>query len=463
MILNTMYACRLVVSGRRSYVTGVGLLDDLAHRGLMHDVTHRQALHAALARPQSVYAGVDPTARALHIGHLLPLMTLLHFHLRGHTVIPLIGGATGRIGDPSGRLVERQPADTKQVEGNAASLTASIQRFFGRAVEYAVRRVGDHRRGPDAVVANNLEWHERVNMLDFLQHVAIHARVNTMLNRESVRARLSSQQGLSFTEFTYQLLQAYDFYHLHKHRACSIQVGGSDQWGNILAGLDLIARLDPPASSHSPPAFGITTPLLTTASGDKFGKSAGNAVWLDPGMTSVFDFYQYFVKVDDADVEKYLKLFTLLSWTDITQVMQTHTTSPEKRTAQRRLAAEVTEMVHSPDGLARAQTLTALLFDSDPTHLQAAHIVAALHDDPRLALVSRTELLDLPVFKLAGKYGLVASASAARNLITARGLYLNNRTVPDAQHKIDPASLIDDRVVLLRAGKDKVLVLATQE
>lgn len=182
-----MLARRLLsrrVTGRRGYVKDVGLLDDLAHRGLMHDVTHRQALHAALARPQSVYAGVDPTARALHIGHLLPLMTLLHFHLRGHTIIPLIGGATGRIGDPSGRLVERQPADTKQVEDNAASLTRSIQAFFTRAVGYAVRRVGHTHLGPDAVVTNNLQWHESVNMLDFLQHVGIHARVNTMLNRE---------------------------------------------------------------------------------------------------------------------------------------------------------------------------------------------------------------------------------------------------------------------------------------
>lgn len=173
-----------IATGRRSYIKDVGLLEDLAQRGLMHDVTHRQALGTALTRPQSVYVGVDPTARALHIGHLLPLMTVLHFHLRGHTVVPLIGGATGRIGDPSGRLVERKPADTKQVEDNAASLKRSVEGFFTRAVGYAVRRVGQTELGPRVEVANNLQWHESINMLDFLQHVAIHARVNTMLNRE---------------------------------------------------------------------------------------------------------------------------------------------------------------------------------------------------------------------------------------------------------------------------------------
>lgn len=172
------------ISGRRSYVKDVGLLDDLAQRGLMHDVTHRQALALALTRPQSVYVGVDPTARALHIGHLLPLMTVLHFHLRGHKIVPLIGGATGRIGDPSGRLIERKPADTKQVKDNAASLKRSVEGFFTRAVGYAVRRVGHTQLGPRVEVANNLHWHESVNMLDFLQHVGIHARVNTMLNRE---------------------------------------------------------------------------------------------------------------------------------------------------------------------------------------------------------------------------------------------------------------------------------------
>ncbi|KAG5653986.1 hypothetical protein H0H81_008568 [Sphagnurus paluster] len=470
-----MLSLRALRGTRRSYSVAAGLLDDLSHRGFIHDVTRPQVLHAALeSKRQVVYAGVDPTAPALHIGHLIPLMCLLHFQLRGHKVIPLIGGATGRVGDPSGRLTERQPADSSQVASNVTSLTQSINTFFHRAFRYAdARTTHNEELSAQPVVTSNLDWHATINLLDFLQSVGHHARVNTMLNRESVRARLSSQRGLSFTEFTYQLLQAYDFYHLHKVFGCTIQVGGSDQWGNILAGIELIARLDgspaPESTDADTKAFGITTPLLTTASGEKFGKSAGNAVWLDPDMTSVFDFYQYFVKVDDADVEKYLKLFTLLSRSQIATIMEAHTANaqeqPEARIAQRRLAAEVTEMVHTPQGAARAQTLTHLLFASSYQGLTAAQITAAFEGDPRLVMLDEHELLDSPVMKLAARYRLVASASlvaASRNLVQARGLYVNNRTVPESQYKITKAELIDGRVAILRAGKDKLLILAAR-
>jgi len=282
----------------------------------------------------------------------------------------------------------------------------------------------------------------------------------------SVRTRLTSQRGLSFTEFTYQLLQAYDFYHLRKHFGCSIQVGGSDQWGNILAGIELIGRLDNPSASEQSSeteskAFGLTTPLLTTASGEKFGKSAGNAVWLDENMTSVFDFYQYFFKVDDADVEKHLKLFTLLTHSEISTVMEAHTTRPESRIAQRRLAAEVTEMVHTDKGLTRAQTLTNLLFESNYDGLTVNQITFAFEEDPRLVMVDEEELLDSPIMKLAARYRLVSSASASRNLVQARGLYVNNRTVLESLYKITKPELIDGRVAILRAGKDKLLILVT--
>ncbi|KAG5648474.1 hypothetical protein DXG03_003085 [Asterophora parasitica] len=458
----------LASAQRRAYAVQANLLEDLTHRGFVHHVTRPETLGATLeSKRQVVYAGVDPTAGSLHIGHLIPLMCLLHFQLRGHKVIPLIGGATGRVGDPSGRLTERQPADVKQVEDNGKSLTESINSFFKRAFVYADSRMAHGGElGVEPVVVSNLQWHEDINLLEFLQTVGHHARVNTMLNRESVRARLSSQRGLSFTEFTYQLLQAYDFYHLHSHFGCTIQVGGSDQWGNILAGIELIGRLENPSAAEDTSeaadarAFGLTTPLLTTASGEKFGKSAGNAVWLDSNLTSVFDFYQYFIKVDDADVEKHLKMFTLLSRPEIAAIIEAHKEQPESRTAQRRLAAEVTEMVHSTQGLARAQTLTSLLFESDYDGLTAKQVTSAFEGDPRLVVVDEEELLDTPIMKLAARYRLASSASASRNLVQARGLYINNRTVPEAQYKVSKGDLIDGQVAILRAGKDKLMILA---
>jgi len=349
------------------------------------------------------------------------------------------------------------------------NLTTSIQNFFKRASVYAGARIAQSNDMlSEPAVRSNLQWHGGVNMLEFLQKVGIHARVNTMLNRESVRARLNSQQGLSFTELTYQLLQAYDFYYLHKHFACTIQVGGSDQWGNILAGLELITRIDNFSSSKRssldsgdavPDAFGITTPLLTTTSGAKFGKSAGNAIWLDSSMTSVFDFYQYFIKVDDADVEKHLKLFTLLSVAQIGDIVNAHMRHPEKRIAQRRLAAEVTEMVHSTADVAHAQIQTRLLFEFDISDLKAEQITSAFGGDPRLVMIHEAELFRLSVVKLAAKYGLTSSTTAARSLVNSRGFYVNNITVRDPQFKLMSPDLIDGRVVILRAGKDKLVIL----
>ena len=275
---------------RRSF----SLLRELTNRGFIQDVTRSHDLELALStESRTVYAGIDPTARSLHIGHLLPLLCLFHFRLHGHTIIPLIGGATGRIGDPSGRSTERQLADIQHVEDNVSSLARSIRGFFARASSYASQRLPNihHSASLPPHVMSNLEWHQHFTMLDFLRTVGAHARISAMISRESVKARLDSQQGISFTEFTYQLLQAYDFHHLHKHHGCSIQVGGSDQWGNIVAGLELIAKTAT-AGTEALNVFGITTPLLTTSTGEKFGKSAGNAVWLDPGLTSIFDFYQ---------------------------------------------------------------------------------------------------------------------------------------------------------------------------
>ncbi|KAJ3847831.1 tyrosine-tRNA ligase [Lentinula lateritia] len=447
---------------------------ELSSRGFIQQVTSPTELENALRSRQVIYCGVDPTACSLHIGNLVPLMCLLHFQLHGHTIIPLIGGATGLVGDPSGRKTERGPANVAQIERNVGLLSESIRSFFRSGLLYAKSRLpsasdtsaSDITSDPE--VKSNLEWHQNFTMLEFLRVVGVHARVNTMLNKESVRTRLDSSAGISFTEFTYQLLQAYDFHHLHSAFDCTVQIGGSDQWGNIVAGLELINRLNPSKSSEDQKAFGITTPLLTTASGEKFGKSAGNAIWLDPKLTSVFDLYQYFLKVEDVDVEKYLKIFTFLPLSEIQMVMDVHKSEPDKRTAQRRLAAEVTELIHGGTGqVAGATTKTSNSFfisfrhPNSKTHtLDAQTLIDAFRGDPRMSLCEDTELTSVPVVKLASNYGLVSSTSAARQLVQSKGLYFNDQVVPDIRFTLHKSHLLDGRAVMIRAGKDKVILLA---
>ncbi|OSD06790.1 hypothetical protein PYCCODRAFT_1382700 [Trametes coccinea BRFM310] len=450
----------------RSFKLQAGLLEDLKSRGLVADITRPAQLEAEIQRqPQTVYVGVDPTARSLHVGHLVPLLCLFHFQIRGHQIIPLIGGATGLIGDPSGRSTERPLSAKETIEYNVTQLTAGIIRFFDGAMGYAKKRLPQSSTqilSPN--VQNNLNWLKDLNLLEFLRTVGFHSRVNTMLARESVQARLSSQQGISFTEFTYQLLQAYDFLTLHRQFGCTIQIGGSDQWGNIIAGIELINRANsaPGSQPESGPekGFGITTPLLTTASGQKFGKSAGNAVSLNEEDTSVFDFYQFFLRSSDADVGRYLKMFTLLPQEKIDSVMDAHNRSPETRQAQRLLAEEVTELVHGQHGVARAQLATRLLYERDIATAKADDVVAALRGTPVLHLRDASEVVDVPLVKLAATFGLAASNSAARQLVSAKGLYLNNIPVSDVHQKLCSAELVDGRLAFLRAGSQKLAVIA---
>ncbi|KAL7281740.1 hypothetical protein ACG7TL_005058 [Trametes sanguinea] len=470
----------------RSFKLQAGLLEDLKSRGLIADITRyasfvrilgvsdrsrpAQLEAEILKQPQTVYVGVDPTARSLHVGHLVPLLCLFHFQIRGHQIIPLIGGATGLIGDPSGRSTERPLSAKETIEYNVTQLTAGIIRFFDGAMGYAKKRLPQSSTqilSPN--VQNNLNWLKDLNLLEFLRTVGFHSRVNTMLARESVQARLSSQQGISFTEFTYQLLQAYDFLTLHRQFGCTIQIGGSDQWGNIIAGIELINRANsaPGSQPESGPekGFGITTPLLTTASGQKFGKSAGNAVSLNEEDTSgklieSLTMLQFFLRSSDADVGRYLKMFTLLPQEEIDSVMDAHNRSPETRQAQRLLAEEVTELVHGQDGVARAQLATRLLYERDIATAKADDVVAALRGTPVLHLRDASEVVDVPLVKLAATFGLAASNSAARQLVSAKGLYLNNIPVSDVHQKLCSAELVDGRLAFLRAGSQKLAVIA---
>ncbi|KAF7361859.1 Tyrosine--tRNA ligase [Mycena venus] len=444
----------------------VGLLDDLSYRGYVQDLTDPRLLHDALeSKPQVVYVGIDPTARSLHVGHLLPLMCLLHFHVRGHHVIPpcALEVQPVSLATPRAAPQNRELAETETTASNTDALVKSVERFFKRALLYADDRIV---LSPDRMIdiraKNNIAWHRDMSMMTFFAH-----RRRPQPDKHHAQQG-ESNAGMSFTEFTYQLLQAYDFYHLHKHFACSVQVGGSDQWGNILAGISLIDRIGGhthanPTANTPPRAYGLTTPLLTTATGVKFGKTAGNAVWLDPALTSVFNFYQYFVRTSDAEVESYLKLFTLLSWTEINETMESHKLQPDQRIAQRRLASELTELIHTKSGRLNAETMTKIMFESELSEVTAADVLKAFAGDRCVHMVDPQELATVPVVKLAVKYGLASSASAARVLVLSRGLYYNNRPVPEVQFTLRQMHLLNDELVILKAGKDKIAVLVAKK
>ncbi|RMH67695.1 MAG: tyrosine--tRNA ligase, partial [Actinomyces sp.] len=322
---------------------GAAVLADLRRRGLVHDHTDETALVERLAAgPITVYCGFDPTADSLHVGNLVPLLTLRRFQRFGHRPVALAGGATGMIGDPSGRSEERNLLDAETLDRNLAAISGQLEALL------------DFDAG--AVLVDNREWTSGVGVLDFLRDVGKHVTVNTMLAKESIRTRLASEHGLSYTEFSYMLLQAHDFWALHERLGCEMQIGGSDQWGNITAGIDLIRR------KSGARVHGLTVPLVTRSDGQKFGKTAEGAVWLSPRRTLPYEFHQYFLRVDDADVERFLLQLTFCEVDEVAEVMGRHREAPEKRLAQRRLADEVTALVHGPAEVARATRAAEVLF-----------------------------------------------------------------------------------------------------
>ncbi|KAG8863461.1 tyrosyl-tRNA synthetase [Tulasnella sp. 330] len=473
--------------GRRTYATNArNVINELSSRGLIAQSTST-SLSQVCQNPLTVYCGIDPTASSLHIGNLLPLITLLHFQLHGHRPIALIGGATGFIGDPSGRATERKLLDVSELERNVELISAQVQQFFNVAGEYSEKRRIEAATSPaisPPEVVNNFDWFRNVTLLDFLRSSGKHAKVNTMLTRDSVSSRLNGSQGISFTEFTYQLLQAEDFHYLYKNYGCRLQIGGSDQWGNIISGIDLIRRrrqpLDIettgdnqslPSDGESPiptpfepesgeDAYGLTIPLLTTPSGEKFGKSAGNAVWLDRNLTSVFDFYQYFMRVPDSMVGSLMAMFTLLPSYRISDVLRRHQSDPSERRAQRTLAAEVTELVHGVDGVRHAEAATRALFDSRSasSDVDADDVVLALEGDPRLVRVTRQDAWGKPLTSLMKAYGNgVTSRAHVERTLKAGGFYLNNVQVTDPRQTLKPE---DGRIAVLRMGSTNHLVLA---
>jgi len=409
----------------------MNLIDELEQRGAIDDVTDRKALEDLLqSSPQRIYIGFDPTADSLHVGSLLPALMLARFQRAGHRPIVLVGGATGMIGDPSGRSSERQLQTIETIQANAEAIRKQLSRFFQFDGDAA------------AIAVNNYDWTHGVSYLEFLRDVGKHFTVNHMLAKESVRSRLEDREhGISYTEFSYMLLQAYDFLHLFQNDGCRIQGGGSDQWGNITAGIELIRR------KTGGQAFGITFPLLTTSSGEKFGKSAGNAVWLDSNRTSPYQFYQYWINTDDRDAERFLKLFTFLSLDEIADIVQ-H--PPEQRVAQKRLAVEVTGLVHGPEAVTQAQKASEVLFGGEVAGLSDRDLSEIFADVPsfEIDLASPVKITEALV-----RAGAAKSKGEATRLVAGGGVYLNNRRVDGADAQVRSEDRASESMLILRVGK----------
>jgi tyrosyl-tRNA synthetase len=383
------------------------LYGELAWRALVYDAT--DGLRDLLARERlTLYSGFDPTAASLHVGHMLPIMTLARAQRLGHTPIALIGGGTGLIGDPSGKSAERVLQTTEQVETNVAGIRPQLARFLDF----------DSKSTPARLV-NNADWLTKLSAIDFMRDVGKHFTVNAMLAKESVKRRIESEDGISYTEFSYSLLQAYDFLVLHERFNCTLQIGGSDQWGNIVAGMDLIRRV------RAGKAHGLVMPLLTTASGAKFGKTEGGAVWLDPQLTSPYEFYQFWFNTDDRDAVKYLKFFTFLDARRIAELESAGASEPDKRLAQRELAREVTRLVHDDAGVAQAEAHSAIAFAGAVT-------TADLKAIAEKVIVARAEFaIGVPLTHLLVRAELAVSNSEGARLVRGGGVSVNGAKITD--------------------------------
>jgi tyrosyl-tRNA synthetase len=414
----------------------MSFIDELEWRGLVHQTTHEDLGARLESELFTLYCGFDPTADSLHIGHLLPLMGLARFQRAGHRPIALMGGATGMIGDPSFKSAERSLITLEEVKRNVESIEQQLRRLLSFE--------GDNA----AIVVNNYDWLGQLSLVDFLRDVGKHFSVNAMMAKDAIRTRLEDRDhGISFTEFSYPLLQSYDFLHLFNTYGCRLQIGGSDQWGNIVAGMDLTRRMGVDATTYA-----LTFPLLTKSDGTKFGKTEGGNVWLDPEKTSPYQFYQFWLNQADADTPKYLRSFTFLSKEEIEALDESVTAAPEKREAQHRLAEEITRIVHGDEALDAAVKATKAMFGGDLAGLDDAALLDIFSDVPssehsRSELAGDTLLLDVLV-----EHGLFKSKGEARRMIKSGGLYLNNeRVVVDA--KLTEASLCSERIAVIRKGK----------
>ena len=418
------------------------ILSELQWRGLIHQTTD-DGLQAWLNNaPRTMYIGFDPTADSLHVGSLLQLMQLRRFQKAGHRVIALVGGATGMIGDPSGKSDERNLLSAEQLDKNVAGLRAQMIGFL------------DFDGDNPAMLVNNFDWMKEFSYLEFLRDIGKNFPVNVMMAKDSVKSRLTGESGISYTEFSYMLLQAYDFVHLNQAHGCELQVGGSDQWGNITAGIDLGRRM------HSVQLYGITGPLLTKSDGTKMGKSESGAIWLSPERTSPYEFYQYWINVDDKDTSKCLRFLTDLSEDEINALDESCQSDPGAKKSQKALAEEITRLVHGADGLATAQRATKALFKSDIKTMDADAIQELLADVASFEL-ARTELQGegYSLIDAFAHVKLSKSKGEARRDIKGNAANVNDERITDINARLTEKDIIADSVILLRRGKKNRAVL----
>ncbi|XP_069484295.1 tyrosine--tRNA ligase, mitochondrial [Ambystoma mexicanum] len=447
-----LYGSRLLSEiGRRSHSSGA-FLSSAAERGLFREVFPAeggaQSLRDLLdSEQQTVYCGFDPTAPSLHVGHLLPLVGLLHFQRAGHNCIALIGGATAVIGDPSGRAREREPLSSDVLENNVRGIRESLQQILVHHDELC-HEGGGSRVGGSFTVLNNAAWYRQRGAVEFLASVGRYLRMGTLLSRHSVQSRLRSAEGMSLTEFSYQLFQAYDFLYLHQQHGCRIQLGGNDQLGNLMTGHELIHKVT------GQDVFGVTLPLVTSTTGDKLGKSAGNAVWLNREKTSPFELYQFFVRQLDSNVERFLKLFTFLPLPEIKHIMEMHANEPERRIPHKRLAAEVTKLVHGRAGLESAKRCTKALYNSS---IEALEVMS---DEELQELFTEAPFAEFlfesgtTVLDMCRKMNAIPEGARGHEIIATGGVNINHRRVSNPEEVLVPGQhILKNGLSLLRVGK----------
>lgn len=420
-----------------------GLFDDLSARGLFYQLTHPEELKEKLNTPgQTIYIGFDPTAESLHIGSLVPLLMLARFQRAGHHPIALVGGGTGFIGDPGGKSEERNLLSPEKLEANLRGIRPQIERF----VDLSPGR---------GTLLNNADWLCSFSLISFLRDVGKRFSVNMMLEKDSVRTRIESRdQGISYTEFSYMLLQAYDFLHLYDHHRCTLQAGGSDQWGNITLGTDLIRR------ARAGEAFGFTWPLLTKSDGGKFGKSEKGNVWLDPKLTSPYQFYQFFLRTEDADVMRFLRLLTFVPHDELAVLEEAVRTRPEAREAQKRLARELTDLVHGPDETRRVEQAAQALFGGSLLELDELTLLDVFAEAPSSTLDLQRIGTGVGVVDILVESTLSASKGMARKDVAGGGVYLNNERVSD--RALDLGDLLFGKYLIVRKGKKNYHLIRVQ-
>ncbi|MBR6387425.1 MAG: tyrosine--tRNA ligase [Thermoguttaceae bacterium] len=419
------------------------VIKELTWRGMLNQVTDEKMGEFLMAKPRTIYTGFDPTADSLHVGHLVAIMNLRRFQKAGHRPIPLVGGATGMIGDPSGRSDERNLLTEDQVRHNVECIKKQLSRF----VDFDSKENG-------AILVNNYDWMKDYSFLNFLRDIGKMFQVNVMMTKDSVKSRLESENGLSYTEFSYMLLQSYDFVHLCREYGCEIQAGGSDQWGNITAGIDLARRM------LGVQLYGFTSKLLLKSDGKKMGKSESGALWLDPNRTSPYQFYQYWVNVDDADIENAFKFFTDMTEEEATALIAEHRDHLGQRVLQKQVAKELTLITHGESGLASAEKATAIFFGAAIEDLSDAELTSVFSDVPSKEFsreqLDHCEIGLLDAFVLSG---LAKTKSDARRAVQQGGAYVNNKQVTDVNKILSAADLASETVVVLRSGKKRYALL----